>query len=417
MAQVADRRQTFVVIGASLAGGRAAEALRAEGFDGRVVLIGAEPEAPYERPPLSKEILRGSMRMDQLLLKPTEKWADAGIELLTGTRVTGLVPAERAVELMDGRRLTADKVLLCTGGRARELNVPGATLDGVRCLRTVADASAVRRHLHPGASVVVVGAGFIGAEVAASARELGCRVTLLELAGVPLGRVLGTVMGRVFARYHRAKGVDLRTGVGVERIEGDGRVRAVVLSDGHRIEADCVVVGVGIEPAVELAESAGLQVGDGVLVDPYCRTSLDSVFAAGDVANFPDPLLGTRGRLEHWRNAQSQAVAAARSMLGRPEPYAEVPWFWSDQYDLNLQVAGHPALGEEVVVRGDVEAADFCACYLRGDFLTGALAVNRPRELRAAMKLIENRVPVTRDVLADEAVDLRRVRKQAPTSS
>jgi len=401
------RSETFVIVGANLAGGRAAESFRARGFDGRVVLIGEEPEGPYERPPLTKEVLKGTMAADETLLRPADKWRSDDIELLTGTRVTRIVPAEQAVQLSSGDRLVADKVLLCTGARVRRLGVPGANLDGVHYLRTIADAVAVRQRLEPGAPVVVIGAGFIGAEVAACAREAGCRVTVLEMAPVPLGRVLGEDLGAAYARYHRKRGVDLRTGIGVMRVEGQSGVRAVVASDGSRIEAACVVIGVGVEPAVELAREAGIDTADGIVVDEFCQTSMPNVYAAGDVANSPNPFLGRRVRFEHWRHAQNQAVAAAGSMLGERAAFAELPWFWSDQYDLNLQVAGDPGAADEVVLRGDADSERFCAFYLRAGTLAGVLAVNNPRELRAAMNLIRRGSPVDARELADADVDLR----------
>jgi 3-phenylpropionate/trans-cinnamate dioxygenase ferredoxin reductase component len=401
---------TFTIVGANLAGGRAAEALRGLGFDGRVIMIGAEPYPPYERPPLSKAVLLGKQEPDEAYLRPLADWADLDIELRLGARVTQLLPAERAVGLAGGEHVPADKVLLCTGGRPRRLAVEGAELAGVHYLRDIDDALAVRAELVDGASVVVVGAGFIGAEVAACARESGCEVTVLEVAEVPLWRVLGRELGQLIARAHRDRGVDLRAGVGVDRIEGDTRARAVVSTDGRVIEADVVVVGVGIDPATELAELAGIETGNGILVDELCRTSLEGVYAAGDVASHPNPILGERLRLEHWQNAQNQAMAAARSMLGGTEAFAEIPWFWSDQYDLNLQIAGHPRATDSVVWRGDRDGFDFSAFYLRDGVLVGVVAVNRGREVRAAVRLIESRAVVAPEELADQSVDLRKIR-------
>lgn len=406
-------RETYAIVGGGLAGARAAEALRGAGFGGRIVLVGAEPEPPYDRPPLSKDVLLGKTPPEQIRLRSAEDWAADEIELLLGTRVTGLLPAERRLLVYDGtgpeRALPVDKVLFATGGRVRRLDVPGAALDGVHYFRTLADALAVRRHLQPDAPVVVVGAGFIGAEVAAVARQTGCRVTVLEVADVPLRRVLGDEVGARYARYHRERGVDLRLGVGVERIEGDDRVRAVVATDGSRIEAACVVVGIGIEPEVEVAKAAGIDVGDGILVDEYCRTSLENVYAAGDVACAPNSFYGGRVRLEHWQNAQNQGVAAGRSMAGAGEPYGEVPWFWSDQFDLRLHLAGRVSPDYDVVYRGDPESDAYCAFYHQDGVIRGALGVNRPREVRAAMRLIAKGAPVDLAQLAEEGRDLRKV--------
>jgi 3-phenylpropionate/trans-cinnamate dioxygenase ferredoxin reductase subunit len=406
-------RETYAIVGAGLAGARAAEALRGAGFGGRIVLIGAEPDLPYDRPPLSKEVLTGAMPPERTLLRSAEEWAADDVELLLGTRVTRLLPAERRLLLAEATGTTGslrvDKVLFATGGRPRRLAVPGADLDGVYHFRTLADALAVRPHLVPDAPIVVVGAGFIGAEVAACARQAGCRVTVLEIADVPLRRVLGAEMGARYARYHRERGVDLRLGVGVDRIEGDDRVRAVVATDGTRIETSCVIVGIGIEPDLAVAAEAGIATGDGILVDEHCRTSLENVYAAGDVANAPNPYLGRRVRLENWQNAQNQGIAAGRSMTGAAEPYAEVPWFWSDQFDLRLQLAGHISPGHEVVYRGDPDSTSFCAFYHRDGVLHGALGLNRPREIRAAMRLIARRTRVDVDALAEEGRDLRKL--------
>lgn len=404
-------KPTFAIVGANLAGGRAAEALRAAGFDGRILLIGAEPHAPYERPPLSKEILKGALGADDLFIRAPAAFEDDEIELVLGTRVLRLLASSRGLELDGGQSVRADKVLLCTGGTVRRLHVPGAGLPGVVYLRTLDDALALRERLKAQARVVVVGAGFVGSEVAACAREAGCEVTMLELAPVPLSRVLPREIGAAYAQLHRDHGVRLLTGVGVERIVGDVTVRQVILTDGSVIDADVVVVGVGVDPATELAEGSGIHVDNGIVVNEFCETSVTGVYSAGDVASHPNPILGERLRLEHYQNAQNQAVAAARSMVGQRTPFAEVPWFWSDQYDVNLQVAGHPKVTDEVVIRGDVDALSCCAFYLRGGALKGAIALNAGKDVRAAMKLIEHRTPVDAASLRDPSTDLRKLRR------
>jgi len=401
---------TYAIVGANLAGGRAALALRSEGFDGRLVLIGDEAYPPYERPPLSKEVLKGAKEPESTFLQSKEAYKEAAIDLRLATRVTKVAPRWKALELADGSAVTTDRILLCTGSRVRRLHVPGCELNGVYYLRGIDDAVAIRDRLGPGVPVTVVGAGFIGAEVAACASEAGCEVTMLEIADVPLGRVLGSELGALYAQIHRDRGVDLRTATGVRAIEGDGgRVRRVITTDGAIIESELVVIGVGVDPATDLATDAGIDVANGILVDEFCRTSIDNVFAAGDVASHPNPLLGRRLRLEHWQNAQNQGVAAARSMVGRGEPHAEVPWFWSDQYDINLQMAGHPDGSDSIVVRGDRDALSFCAFYVSENRLTGAIAVNRPRDVRAAMKLIETHSTVELAALGDDSVDLRKL--------
>ncbi len=406
------RRSTIVIVGANLAGGRAAEALRKEGFDGQVFLVGEEPHPPYERPPLSKEYLRGEMPREEVFIQPESFWAEQEVELLMGVRAVALDLAAKRVELSSGERLSFDKLLLATGGRVRRLPVPGADLEGVHYLRTLDDCEALSRELQPGRRLAVVGAGFIGSEVAASAREKGLEVTMIEVLPVPLQRALGPEVGRIYADIHREHGVELVLGEGVERFEGDSRLRAVVTASGRRIECDLALVGVGIAPATELAEAAGLAVDDGIVVDEFCQTSHPDVFAAGDVARFYSPVLGRRLRVEHWHNAQNQGAAAARNMLRR-EPYAEVPWFWSDQYDLNMQYVGFADAWDRVVFRGDVAGRRFTAFYLRDGRLEAALAINRPRDIRACRELIQARAVVDAERLADESQDLRAFLPQA----
>jgi 3-phenylpropionate/trans-cinnamate dioxygenase ferredoxin reductase component len=405
--------ETFVIIGAGLAGVRAAATLRTEGFDGRVVLVGAEPHLPYDRPPLSKELLQGAESQADIHLHPEEFYAEQAIELRLGAEVSKLVQHGLRVVLASGEELAADAVLLCTGGVPRRLNVLGSDLDGVHCLRSVDDALAIRRELASGASVVVVGAGWIGSEVAASARALGCEVTIVEIAPKPLGQVLGDEICNVYARLHRDRGVDLRTGVGVERLGGAGRVQEVVLTDGSTIPANVVVVGIGMEPVTALAEDAGIAVDNGVLVDECGATSVPGVFAAGDVANRLDTGTGLRVRREHWQSAHKHAVSTAKSMLGKREPFTEVPWFWSDQYDVNLQMAGDPGAADRVVTRGNVDNLNFAAFYLQVERLVAAVGVNRPRDVRGAMKLIEEGLPVDPAALSDADVDLLRLAKRA----
>jgi 3-phenylpropionate/trans-cinnamate dioxygenase ferredoxin reductase subunit len=355
-------------------------------------------------------------------LEPEPYWAEQSIDLELGQRVVSLRPSQRSVELGDGRTIEADKVLLCTGGQARALDVAGSELPGVSCLRTIDDALAIRERLVAGARVVVVGAGFIGAEVASSARSQDCEVTLVEIAAVPLWRVLGEDMGRIYAGIHREHGVRLLTGVGVDDILGDSSVRRVVLSDGSTLEADIVVVGVGIVPSTELATEVGADVGNGIIVNELGETSVAGVYAAGDVANHPNAILGERVRLEHWQNAQNQGAAVAAAMLGSREPFREVPWFWSDQYDLNLQVAGHPHASDQIVYRGSVDQLLFSAFYLHDGVVRAVVAVNRPRDVRAGMELISMAAPVEADLLADESTDLRAMARalrstEAPTVS
>jgi 3-phenylpropionate/trans-cinnamate dioxygenase ferredoxin reductase component len=396
--------ETFVVVGAGVAGGAAVQSLRQEGFDGRVVLIGAEPHPPYERPPLSKEYLRGEQGRDALPLHDERWFAEEDIELRLGESVAALDPAGPTVELAGGERLDADGVLLATGGRPRRM--PGEPSDRVLYLRTVEDADRLREVLGSG-RLVVVGAGFIGAEVAASARSSGVEVTVLEKSKVPLHRALGEEMGRVYAGIHRDHGVDLRTEDGVRTIDEVAGGVVVRTERGDAIEADAVLVGVGIDPNVELAEAAGLEIDNGVVVDGACRTSAPGVFACGDVANHLHPVFGRRIRVEHFDNALKMGTHVARTMLGHDDPFDDPHWFWSDQYDVNLQYGGFAYEWDEIVVRGSLDARDFVAFYLKDGVLLGALGLNRGREVRRSMKLIAARARPDPPALRDEEVDLR----------
>jgi 3-phenylpropionate/trans-cinnamate dioxygenase ferredoxin reductase component len=394
----------LVVVGAGLCGGAAVQALRGEGFDGRIVMVGAEPHLPYERPPLSKEYLRGEQDRDALFLWPESAYSENDIEVRLETRVLALHPDGPAVELEGGERIDAEGVLLATGGRP--LRLGGEPSDRVLTLRTVEDADRIRAALDGAGRLVVVGAGFIGAEVAASARGLGVEVTMLEMLDVPLVRAIGEEMGKVYAAIHRDHGVDLRTGESVKAVEEDSGGVVVRTAGGDAIEGDVVVIGVGIEPNVDLARDAGLEVDDGVVVDGRCRTSAAGVFAAGDVARHDHPLFGPL-RVEHYDNALKQGAAAARSMLGRDEVFDDPHWFWSDQYDVNLQVAGFASSWDRTVVRGSIEDLDFAVFFLRDGVLLSVLGVNRGKDVRRAMKLIAARARPDPGSLADQEVDLR----------
>ena len=398
---------TFVVIGAGQAGGRAVETMRAEGFMGRIVLLGAEPHVPYERPPLSKQMLIGDDGPERTYLRDAAFYRDNHIELRLGAVAVAIDRGARSVRLSGGDTLSYDKLLLTTGARVRRLSAPGADLADIHYLRDIADSLAIRKRLEEGASLVIVGGGYIGLEVAAAARSRGVRVTVLEMAPVAMNRVVAPEIGRFFEAVHRERGVDIRTGVSVEGFEGDGRVERVVCAGGAAVPAGFVVVGVGIDAAAELAEQAGIAVDNGIVVDACGRTSDAHVFAAGDVANHPNSLLGRRLRLESWQNAQNQAIAVARAMCGNAEPYAEVPWFWSNQYDLNLQMVGLPEKWDRLVVRGDMASRKFSAFYLDDGAIVAANAVNIPRDIRVARALIEQKARPDADRLADPDTPLK----------
>ena len=403
-------RPLFAIVGASLAGLRAAEALRVRGFDGRIVLIGAEPHAPYERPPLSKAVLLGNASIDSLTLR--RDWDEIDVELITGDPVIDIDASTQELTLGSSARIRADKVLLATGGRPRDIGLPGADLDGVFTLRDLDEAVRLRSRLAAGCRVVVIGGGFIGLEVAASAHTLGCDVTVVEAATVPLARGLGPQWGAFIAGQHIERGVRIGTGVGVSRLSGSGRVEQVVLDDGTVLAADVVVVGVGMVPRTELADRLDLKVNGGIVVDAQARTTNPSVFAAGDVTVQPSWRGDRLVRYESFQNAQEQAAVAAAAMLGEESPSREAPWFWSDQFDMNIQTAGDLGRSDEVVLRGDRDALSFAAFHVRGNRVAGVFAVNRGKEVRAGMKLMEGDIPVETDDLLDESVDLRRLAKR-----
>ena len=384
-------RGSVSIVGASLAGYWAAETLRRDGFKGRISLIGDDPHAPYDRPPLSKKFLAGDLEDDRLPLTTAEKLADLGLEMRLGCRATGLDVATRTLEV-DGVAEPYDGLLIATGARCR--NLPGtAGLPGVHTLRTRDDAEAIRDALANGARrVVVVGAGFIGAEVASTAIGRGAEVTMVEALEAPFGRVLGVEMGAVMADVHRRHGVDLRTGVGVDEVLGDDRLAGVRLADGATLEADLLVVGIGVVPNTDWLEGSGLTLDDGVVCDETCLAAPD-VAAAGDVARWANPRYGEVMRVEHWDNAVQQGVHAARRLLQSDEeatPYAPVPWFWTDQYDRKVQLAGRPHTDDEVrVVAGSTAEHRFAAFYGRDGRFTAALGMNRPRQVMQSKGLLD----------------------------
>jgi len=371
----------IVIVGASLAGLRAAEALRQRGYDGTLSLIGAEAHLPYDRPPLSKEILRGQWGPDRIALR-REAYESLELDLRLGTRATALDLAARRVDLDDGDRLPFDGLLIACGAAARRLRGQ-PEIDGLHTLRTLDDALALRARLASGPRLVVVGAGFIGAEVAASARSLGLTVTVIEPQAAPMAGALGLEIAETCGRLHRDHGVDLRCNVGVERIEGRGHVEQVVLSDGSSVPADCVVVGVGASPAVDWLRSSGLPLDDGVVCDATCAVGPPGIVAAGDCARWFNPLFGESMRVEHWTNAVEQGVAAAERLLvgdAAARPYTPVPSFWSDQYETKIQLAGRVRPDDHLkIVHGDPADYRFVGLYRRGDRLTGVVAMRRPR--------------------------------------
>jgi 3-phenylpropionate/trans-cinnamate dioxygenase ferredoxin reductase component len=400
----------IVIIGSGIAGGNAAATLRDEGFSGPVVLISREAGVPFGRPPLSKTYLRSEEDLDGWYVRPAGWYADHDVELRRGTAVAAVDPAGHTVTLESGAELGYEKVLIATGGRNRRLRIPGADLPGVHYLRTLAECDAIKQEARPGRRAVIVGMGFIGCEVAASLTQLGVRVTTVFPGQIPLGRVLGDEVGALIGAIHREKGVELRSGEHVTALAGAQRVEAVVTAEGHRIECDFVVAGVGIEPVVP---PAAIDQDNGILADELCRASAPDVYAAGDVANQLHPLFG-RVRVEHYNNGEKHGRAAARSMLGSTDPYDYLYTFWSDQYEHKIEYVGHVTTWDEFVVRGSVEERKLIGFYLVDGVVRAAVGLDRggdpeldtDGEMAACARLVSAQARPAPAVLADERTDL-----------
>jgi 3-phenylpropionate/trans-cinnamate dioxygenase ferredoxin reductase subunit len=406
-----------VIVGASLAGAKAAETLRAEGFDGPLVMIGEENDRPYERPPLSKDYLLGKAGRETIYVHPEQWYADHDIDLRLGVAVTGIHPGAHAVSLADGSQLGYAKLLLATGSSPRRLSVPGADLDGVLYLRSVGDSDRIKAAFRSASRVAVIGAGWIGLETTAAARAAGAEVTVLEMAELPLLRVLGRQVAQVFATLHQEQGVDLRRGVQITRITGsNGKADGVRLADGSHIQADMVIAGVGITPNSQLASTAGLKTGNGIQVDAQLRSSDPDIYAAGDVANAFHPLLAKHIRVEHWANALHQPQAAAKAMLGQDVAYDRVPYFFTDQYDLGMEYSGYvePDGYDEVVFRGDVGRREFIAFWLGGGRVLAGMNVNIWDVNDAIQALLRGGQRVDKNALRDPQTPLQSLAGRGP---
>jgi len=398
---------SFVIVGGSLAGATAAATLRDEGYDGPLVLVGAEPLAPYERPALSKEFLRGEQPLEDQYVRPEAWYGDHDVEARFGARAVQLDVTDREVVLAGGERVPYDVLLVATGSRNRKLDVPGSSLPGVFDLRTAGDAERIKEAAIAGARIVCVGMGFIGAEVAASMRMLGHDVTVVEVFETTLYRVLGVEIGRALEGLHRDHGVQMLFNEAVASFEGDARLEAVLTGGGRRIDADVAIVGVGTEPSVELMAGTGLDQGGGIPVGPTLETSVPGVFAAGDVARHEHPVFGPI-RVEHFDNAIKMGQTAARNMLGAGEVFDDPHWFWSDQYDSQVQMAGFAATWHRIVVRGSLEDRSFCAFLLdAGGVVRSTVSLDYKRDVRRSFGLISAQVAPDTDALADPGVDLR----------
>jgi 3-phenylpropionate/trans-cinnamate dioxygenase ferredoxin reductase subunit len=397
----------FVVIGAGHAAGQAVASLRQDGFDGAIDLIGDEPHLPYQRPPLSKQYLSGEQGLDKVYLRPAAFYDERKITLHLGKRAESIDRAGHRVTLGDGATLQYDKLLLATGSRVRVLNIAGSNLQGIHYLRTIADVDAIRAEFAPGRRIIIVGGGYIGLEVAAVAVKAGLSVTVLEMEDRILKRVTTEAMSAFYHQLHTGRGVNIRTSAKVSGFAGTGRIDAVLTDTGERLPADLAIVGIGIIPNVELAAAAGLACDNGILVDDHCRTADPDVYAAGDCTNHPNALLGRRLRLESVPNAMEQARVAAVNMNGGDATYASIPWFWSDQYELKLQMAGFSADSDQAVVRGDPASNQFATFYLKNGVVVAVDAVNSPRDFMACRQMVDKRSRPDPAKLADPKTPLK----------
>jgi 3-phenylpropionate/trans-cinnamate dioxygenase ferredoxin reductase subunit len=397
-----------VIVGASHAGAQLAAALRQGGWEGEISVVGEEAIPPYHRPPLSKDYLAGRKHADELLIRPATFYDKSDIDLVLGTRVKALDREARCITLHDGGSIPYTKLALATGARVRKLSLAGSELDGVFYLRDLADVDRIRGYVGAGKSAVIIGGGYIGLETAASLRALGMQVTVLEALPRVLQRVTAPAVSEFYSRVHREEGVTIVTDAAVEALDGDRVVRGVVLADGTRIDADVVVIGVGVVPATDLAEDAGLTVDNGIVVDEFARTSDPDIVAAGDCTNHHNPIYDRRLRLESVQNATDQAKTAAATLCGKLEAYRALPWFWSDQYDLKLQIAGLSQGFNRVVMRGTSESGrSFAAFYFDGDRLLAVDAVNRPKEFMAVRRALAQGHTADPDKLADDSVAIQ----------
>ena len=399
---------SIVIAGAGHAAGQTVVSLRQGGFSGRIIMIGDEPYLPYQRPPLSKKFLAGELALERLHIRQERFYAEHDIEVRLATRVEEVDRLKRMVLLSDGNRLSYDRLLLATGSRVRKLDIAGSELQGVHYLRTIDDVLGIQTGFNPGDQLIVIGAGYIGLEVAAVAVSRGLRVTVLEVADRVMNRVVAPEVSRFFEQVHREAGVDIRCNRDPGGIlVGDQCVSAVRAPDGVELPADLVIIGVGILPNVDVAEAAGLECENGIIVDEFCRTSDPNILAIGDCTNHPNKLLGRRLRLESVHNAQEQAKTAAATLMGELKPYAQIPWFWSDQYDLKLQIVGISTGYDRVVLRGDPDSRSFAAFYMQGDLLIAVDAVNKPREFMLSKKLIADGARLDPDILADTDIPFK----------
>lgn len=401
-----------VIVGAGQAGAQAALDLRDAGFEGSITLIGEEPYPPYQRPPLSKAFLAGELERSRLFFRPEELYARQNISMLLNTRATAIDRAAKRVHLRGKEPVAYDQLLLATGSRERRVQLPGADKDKIFYLRGLDHSLALGKELRPGAKLVIMGGGYIGLEIASIAVKQGSKVTVLEAEERVLARVTAAPVAAYLTQAHQSRDVVIRTGTKVTRFLGKQSVQTVVCEDGSHIDADLVVIGIGADPSVEIAAEAGLEVDNGIVVDEYGRTSDTHIFAAGDCTNHPNSLLGERLRLESVQNALDQGRAVAHVMAGGNDPYIDIPWFWSDQYDIKLRIAGISRGYDETVLRGDPETGSFSLCYLREGILIAADTINEATDYMAAKHLIARRASIPKEILADTTQKLKKLLKR-----
>jgi 3-phenylpropionate/trans-cinnamate dioxygenase ferredoxin reductase subunit len=400
--------ETVIIAGAGHAAGQVCVSLRQGGFDGRIVMVGEESYLPYQRPPLSKKYLAGEMEIDRLLVRQQKFYDEHDIEVRLSTRVESFDAGARTAKLSSGEQLSYDKLVIATGSHVRRIDLPGSDLAGVHYLRTIDDVSAMHPDFQPGNNLIVIGAGYIGLEMAAVAATRGLNVTVREVGDRVMNRVVCPEVSAFFEKVHTEAGVNIRLNRNPNSVLlGDGHVEGLRASDGQVFPADMICIGVGILPTTDVAEAAGLDCDNGVLVDEYCRTSDPHVLAVGDCTNHPNSLLGRRLRLESVHNAQEQAKTAAATICGKLEPYAQIPWFWSDQYDLKLQIVGLSGTHDQVIVRGNPEERSFAAFYMEGDRLIAVDAINKAREFMLSKKLITQGARIDPEILADTSIEFK----------
>jgi len=399
--------RTFVIVGASQAGGWVANSLRSEGFEGKIILIGEEEHIPYERPPLSKEALLGDVSVESTYFWKKQTLEESKIDLRLGTRVSSIDRTAKKVITENGEEISFNKLAITTGARVRKLSIEGSQLPGVFYLRTIDDTLEIKNQITKGSNALIIGGGWIGLECAATLTKLGCKSIVVEAADRLCGRAVTPEISNWMLDYHSKNGVDIHLNTGIDIFQGKEKLESAVLSNGEKVDCTVAVVGIGVIPNSELAADAGLDVDNGIVVNEQTQTSDPDIYAAGDVANHPNAILRRRIRLESYENAQNQGIAAAKAMLGNSEPYSEIPWFWSDQFDANIQMIGIPENWDTTATRGKPENNEFVTFYLKNGVIDGAISINNPRDLRFGKRLMQEKKQVSVEDLSNMGIKLQ----------